>query len=179
MRRRVLPVLPLLCLLACQPIGRASDESFADLVPVGSPVPDIGFVDSSGAPISPWGDEATLVVVLANESLLAGEYLLQVDSSCARLSGDCARIRRVLVLAPTLRGHRTRAGWTSVRSQDAESFGGAMGSPWWQINDAVVGQSLTATVVDRDGIIRARYGGMDTWTELELAETLAGVIEPD
>ena len=46
-------------------------------------------------------------------------------------------------------------------------------------NDAVVGQSLTATVVDRDGIIRARYGGMDTWTELELAETLAGVIEPD
>jgi hypothetical protein len=178
-RRQVLPVLPFLCLLACDPISLISDESFSALVPVGAPVPDIGFVDAGGAPASPWGSEATLVVILANDSSLAGEYLLQVDSSCARLGDDCSRIRRTLILAPTLPGHRVRPGWISLRSNEPERFGEAMGSAWWQIDDAVVGQTLTATVVDRDGIVRARYGGMEMWTELELAETLARVLDPD
>ncbi len=179
MNVRVLPVFALLCLFACEPIGIASDEPFSDLVPVGSPVPDIGFVDASGAATSPWGEEASLVVMIASDSSLAGEYLRQIDSSCERLGSDCARIRRVLVLAPTLPGHRTRAGWTTVRSDEPERFGAAMASSWWQIDDAVVGQALTATVVDRDGIVRARYSGMELWSELELAESLARVLDPD
>lgn len=145
---------------------------------IGEPVPDFAFVDETGTAVTAMAFRNTITVVtFATPATPQGlPYLGRIDDTFDRLGPDAAGFTRLLVELPGgVAPARPRPGWRHLQGDSAASLQLAerFGVVRWRGSGAMPGQNFVVGVVGPEGKLRARFGGLDTWTAMELLNALA------
>jgi len=176
-------VLPLLACLACEPIAAPATES-RDTSPArleaGDRLPEFLLTDQADNAVTPAtlrGSVVTLTFVVPGAAQPA-PFLQRIDDVYDRLGADGIHVRRYLVTL-VAGGDASllaqRSGWLSLRG-DPETVGllaARFGVVSWPGADGDPVQTVGVAIIGPDGLVAARFGGLETWQEMDLLLAIA------
>jgi len=162
-----------ICDVACEPIAapapRSSEVTSARIEP-GDRIPEFELTDQ--APATLLGSVATLTFVVPGAAQ-PDAFLRRIDDVCDRLGADAARVGRYLVTLPAAGNESAvaeRDSWQSLHG-DPETvidLAARFGVVAWTGSDGVPVQTLGVAVIGPGGLVAARFGGLETWEEMDL-----------
>ncbi|NKB88639.1 MAG: hypothetical protein GKS06_10505 [Acidobacteria bacterium] len=161
---------------SCSPIPAPPRESTGDsAVRTGDLIPEFRLQSGAGSAVTRIDlvrQPGALVFVSTDEAMV-DRYLGRIDDAFDRFGPGAAAVRRVGVILPGLDpAGWSRPGWMSLHGPDEETLAlaGRFGVVQW--GGAIPAQNFTVTVFDRDGRVVQRFGGLDTWGEIDLVTAL-------
>jgi len=173
--------------LACEPIAAPATEGTpgptSARVEAGDRLPEFLLRDQAGNTVTPatlLGTVSTLTFAVPGAAQ-PGPFLSRIDDVYDRLGADAIRVGRYLVTLPGPGDGSSpveRAGWQSLRGdpEAVADLAARFGVVTWPGPDGDTVQTLGAAVIGPSGVVAGRFGGLETWEEMDLlvAITQAG-----
>jgi len=164
--------------LACEPIAAPAAEDPGTILPriePGDPLPEFRLRGQAGNTVTPatlLGTVTTLTFVVPGTAQ-PESFLRRIDDVYDRLGADGLRVGRYIVVLPAAGNDSAipaRAGWQLLRGnpEAVTDLASRFGVVTWPGSDGHPVQTLGVAIIGPRGLVVARFGGLETWEEMDL-----------
>lgn len=163
--------------MACEPIQQPEDAAIPGLaLEAGDRVPSFELRDTSGRVVTEKDlvGRVTIITFMVSGSPQAAPYLRRLEDTLDRL-GPAPDVARLFIRLPGSLTEQEPAGWTGLagEAKSVSQLANRFAVLTWSSSDSFPHQTFAVAVIGPDGRLVRRFGGLQTWDELDLIAAVA------